>query len=138
LKTKVIAYIFRNKDKKKEILVFKHRDFPQAGLQVIGGTVDPGEDKIPALIREIYEEAGLIFSEYDNIKKIGETHYQRRDNGEINHRHYYIIEKNDLPNSWAHTVHSNGLDNGLVFEFFWMDIREAKLSLTGNFAELLP
>lgn len=93
------------------------------GLYIIGGTVDPGEDLIEALLREIKEESGLTF---------------RKDTPEINHRHYYAINSIDLPDSWAHTVHSNGADNGLIFDFFWMPCSDAKLVLTGNFGELLP
>ncbi len=137
-KTKVLAYITRYHNSKKEVLVFLHRDFPEAELQVVGGTVDPGEDKIPALLREIFEEAGLTFTEKDITKKIGETYYQRKDRPEVNHRHYYLIEKNDLPDSWAHTVHSEGEDNGMVFHFFWMESAVARQKLTGKMGELLP
>ncbi len=137
-KIKVLAYITRTKNSKKEVLVFTHRDFPEAGLQVVGGTVDPGEDLIGALLREIKEEAGLKFAPSDIKKKLGETSYQRRDIPEINHRHYFEIHTLNLPDIWAHTVHSSGADNGLVFDFFWMETALAKSSLTGQMGELLP
>jgi len=137
-KIKVLVYIFRNKDQGPELLVFDHRDFPQAGTQIIGGTVDPGEELIEALLREIFEESGLVFGPSDIERKLGETSYRRKDLPEINHRHYYAINSIDLPDSWAHTVHSNGADNGLIFDFFWMPCSDAKLLLTGNFGELLP
>ncbi len=135
-KTKVLIYILRHNN--SEVLVFSHRDFPEAETQVIGGTVDPGEDLVEALLREIYEESGLVFTPSDITKKLGETYYQRKDRPETNHRHYYSIEKNDLPDSWAHTVHSTGQDNGLVFEFFWMKTSVAIEALTGRMGELLP
>lgn len=135
-KSKVLAYILRNNS--TEVLVFTHRDYPEAETQVIGGTVDPGEDFVEALLREIFEESGLKLVEADIEKKLGETHYQRKDIPEINHRHYFLIRKNDLPDSWAHTVHSTGADNGMVFEFFWMKTEVAKVSLTGQMGELLP
>ena len=120
-KTKVIAYIFRRPE---EILVFSHVDFPEVGLQVVGGTVEPQEDFQHALSREILEESGLIIHPHE-LTKIGETIYKRRDREEINLRHYYSVIKTDLP------------DNGLVFEFFWVSLEEAKRVLDGNFAELL-
>lgn len=134
-KTKVVAYVFRKN--KQEILVFSHRDIPEAGIQVIGGTVEPLEDFPSALIREIMEESGLRL-ETSELQKIGETKYLRKDLPEVNLRHYYEISPQNLPDSWAHVVHSNGLDNGLVFDFFWLEILEAKAVLTGNFGELLP
>lgn len=137
-KTKALAYITRTKNSKKEILVFGHRDFKEAGLQVPGGTVDPGEDLVGALLREIFEETGLTFNSSDIKKKLGETSYQRRDIPEMNYRHYFEIDTLNLPDSWAHTVHSSGADNGLVFDFFWMEISLAKSSLTGRMGELLP
>lgn len=137
-KTKVIAYIFRRTpDQTLEVLVFAHRDMPEAGIQVVGGTVEPLEDFPQALIREIIEESGLHF-EASELKKIGETKYQRKDRPEVNLRHYYEIYTSNLPDSWAHVVHSTGEDNGLVFDYFWLEIPEAKSILTGNFGELLP
>jgi 8-oxo-dGTP pyrophosphatase MutT (NUDIX family) len=134
-KTKVVAYIFRNN--KQEILVFSHRDMPQAGIQVVGGTVESLENFPSALIREIMEESGLKL-EMSELQKIGETKYLRKDRPEVNLRHYYEISPLNLPDSWAHVVHSLGSDNGLVFDFFWLEIHVAKEVLTGNFGELLP
>lgn len=137
-KIKVIAYIKRIQNEQIQILVFDHRDFPEAGTQVIGGTVDPGEDLVEALLREIFEESGLCFRASDIVTKLGESLYHRQDIPEINHRHYYLINTIDLADSWAHTVHSNGSDNGLVFDYFWLPLKKAKEVLTGNFGELLP
>lgn len=142
IKQKVLAYITRNNSgrdqKDDEVLVFLHRDHPEAGLQVPGGTVDPGEDLIEAIIREIFEESGLQMNRADIVRKIGETDYQRKDIPEINHRHYFLIHTKDLPETWAHTVHSNGADDGLVFLYSWMKIEQARAELTGKMGELLP
>ncbi|MGZ3789785.1 MAG: NUDIX hydrolase [Bacteriovorax sp.] len=137
-KTKVLAYIFRTQNNIQEILVFSHRNFPEAGLQVAGGTVDPGEDLIGALLREIKEESGLSFTAHNIKRKLGETRYQRKDIAEINHRHYFEIDTEGLPDSWAHTVHSTGADNGLVFDYFWLEVFKARSELTGQMGELLP
>lgn len=136
-KEKVLAYIIRERQEAKELLVFLHRDYPEAGLQVPGGTVDPGEDYVEAIIREIEEESGLVIKPSEIMGMIGESFYKRKDIEEINHRHYFLIRKDDLPDSWTHTVHSSGADDGLLFDYFWMEIDRAKNELTGNMGELL-
>ena len=48
---RVLAYVTRERDGRKELLVFDHRDQPDAGTQVPAGRLEPGEDV----------EAGLRF-----------------------------------------------------------------------------
>ena len=42
IQEKVYAYILRKDDKGKQLLVFDHVNFPDAGTQVPGGTVEKG------------------------------------------------------------------------------------------------
>lgn len=58
-KKKVHAYITREKEGVMQLLVFKHRDIREAGIQVPGGTVDEGETLEAAILREVQEESGL-------------------------------------------------------------------------------
>jgi len=60
---KVTAFIVRERNGVKELLVFKH---PTAGVQIPAGTVEEGEDIEAAVIRETYEETGLRFVEIEN------------------------------------------------------------------------
>ena len=60
---KVTAFIVRERDGVKELLVFKH---PTAGIQIPAGTVEKGEDIETAVKREVYEETGLQFVEIGN------------------------------------------------------------------------
>jgi 8-oxo-dGTP pyrophosphatase MutT (NUDIX family) len=53
---KVYAYITSPEG---QLLVFEHVDFPEAGVQVPGGTVEVGESVDAAVIREAEEETGL-------------------------------------------------------------------------------
>ena len=53
---KVTAFIVRERDGVKELLVFRH---PTAGIQIPAGTVEAGEDLETAVKRETYEETGL-------------------------------------------------------------------------------
>ncbi len=55
---KVTAFIIRERNSIKELLVFKH---PTAGIQIPAGTVEEGEDIETAVKRETYEETGLRF-----------------------------------------------------------------------------
>ena len=48
---KVYAYITRA----DRLLVFRHVDFPEAGVQVPGGTMDAGETPEGAVLREAAE-----------------------------------------------------------------------------------
>ena len=60
---KVTAFIVRERDGVKELLVFKH---PTAGIQIPAGTVEEGEDIETAVQRETYEETGLQFVEIED------------------------------------------------------------------------
>ncbi|MBN1668895.1 MAG: NUDIX domain-containing protein, partial [Anaerolineales bacterium] len=52
---KVACYITRG----NQLLVFDHPHSPEAGTQVPGGTVDPGEPLELAALREAREESGV-------------------------------------------------------------------------------
>ena len=60
---KVTAFIIRESNGVKELLVFKH---PTAGIQIPAGTVEEGEDIETAVKREAEEETGLQFVEIEN------------------------------------------------------------------------
>lgn len=135
-KTKVLAYIYRDLNEEREILVFDQVEFPEAGTQVIGGTVEEGEDKREALLREIIEESGLVFHIVD-VFPLQTSIYFYQDRPEKHHRHYFYIEGSHLAETWIHEVDSTGADNGLHFRFYWLTLNEAKEKLAGNMFEYL-
>jgi 8-oxo-dGTP pyrophosphatase MutT (NUDIX family) len=53
---RVVAYITRDSAQGRELLVFEIPDEPGSGFQVPAGRLDPGEELVPALMREIEEE----------------------------------------------------------------------------------
>ena len=85
---KVYAYITSPEG---QLLVFEHVDFPEAGVQVPGGTVEVGESVDAAVMREAEEETGL--SNLFMVKKLGITQRDMRSLGlpGIHERHYYHL-----------------------------------------------
>jgi 8-oxo-dGTP pyrophosphatase MutT (NUDIX family) len=135
-KKKVIGYFYRTKNGEKEILVFDHLDMPEAGTQVIGGTVEEGEGLKSALVREVLEESGIVIKESD-LQLLAETIYHRKDRNEINERTYFMIDGSRLKDNFTHKVISDGEDSGLIFVYYWLSFEKAKEILTGNFGECL-
>lgn len=135
-KKKVIAYFYRTNNGTKEILVFDHLDMPEAGTQVIGGTVENNEDLRNALVREVFEESGIKINQAD-LNYLGETVYKRKDRDEINERTYFKIDGSRLEDNFTHKVISDGEDSGLIFVYYWLSFEKAKNLLTGNFGECL-
>jgi 8-oxo-dGTP pyrophosphatase MutT (NUDIX family) len=141
---KVLAYITRG----DELLVFRHRDFPEAGLQVPGGTVEEGELPHDAVLREVYEESGL--QEVRIVRLLGryfhnaaayrdETHQRHVYGDEIHYRNVYHLETTGpVASAWLH-YESHRSDGGqpLAFSFFWMKLDDPELSLAGRRGDLL-
>ncbi len=98
------------------------------------GTVEPGEAIDAALWREIEEEAGLAAAQLSGLRKLGEVCEAEWDQ----RRHVFALEAGDaLPDRWSHTVRSQGEDQGLVFEFDWLDVTPG-LRLVGGQEKFLP
>lgn len=95
------------KIKHLEIMAFKH---PLAGLQLVKGTIEPGELPAQAALRELLEEAGIQASVISHLgnQKISVT-------GQL--WHFYRCNTSDaLPDQWQFFTHDNG---GHWFKFFW-------------------
>ena len=126
MKTKILAYITRNKNGQLQLLVFDNRDYPDAGTQVPAGTVEEGEAIEAALFREVREESGL--TNVQLVRKL--ARYESQEWGTIRHV-FHLHAPDDTPDSWQHTVHGNGEDAGLVFNYHWVELKEG-LELAGN------
>ena len=135
--SKVLAYITNQ----NRLLVFRHTDFPEAGIQVPAGTVKPNEDLAVAVLREAREETGL---HHLTIKAyLGEQLRSMRDVGkdEIHHRHFYhLLCDGDPPSEWQHIENDPG-DGGsepIRFEFFWTGIPDQIPELICDHGIMLP
>lgn len=135
--TKVFAYITHN----YRLLVFRHIDFPEAGIQVPAGTVIENEDLTVAVLREAQEETGLTGL---TIKAyLGEQIRNMEDVGkpEIHHRYFYhLFCESDPPEQWQHdeTHPSDGGAGPIRFEFFWVAIPAGIPELIGDHGIMLP
>ncbi len=125
LKRKVLAYITKGEEEDRELLVFEHRDFPEAGLQVPGGTIERDELLIDALYREIEEESGIQRDELVLCGKLHKTNFFPKDKDEVLERNVFHFDYvGDHEREWDYKVHGDGKDEGLVFQFKWIPVED--------------
>ncbi|MEO1655287.1 MAG: NUDIX domain-containing protein [Bacteroidota bacterium] len=123
-KKKVLAYITRQSKSSTELLIFSHRDYPEAGLQVPGGSLEAGESLEEGLIREVKEESGL--SQFKAIQYLGESQYTAIEKEEIHLRHFFQLHfEGNGPDAFTHLVRAGEEDKGLVFQYYWVDLEPA-------------
>lgn len=105
--TKSCPVVLRNGEG-LEILAFKH---PIAGLQLVKGTIEPGENPGEAAVRELAEEAGILAADITSDLGLWETGYQ----DQIWSFHLCKVEQ-ETPDEWVHHTTDDG---GHDFKFFW-------------------
>ena len=137
---KVYAYILRFIDPRFELLVFKHLDFPEAGIQVPGGTVESGENIERAVQRESAEETGLDCLTF--VAALGSVRWDMRSFGlrEVHHRHYFHLScPSGVKDRWVayEDTPSDGSIGPIAFGFYWVDV-DAVPALMGGLDEMLP
>ncbi len=131
---KVLAYVTRG----DELLVFRHRDFPEAGIQVPAGTVEEGESPNDAVLREVYEESGL--DQVRIVRLLGSyLHDAAPYRDETHRRHVYHLETTGpVASAWLH--HESSPSDGsppYAFSFCWMKLDDPELNLAGGQGHLL-
>ena len=133
---KVVAYIVRDTSGKRELLVFRHRDYPDAGLQVPAGTVQEGEDIQAALMREVTEETGLELT--GEPVTLGVFDYFNSETGKINERHVFLVTTpEEIPDRWEWLETGEGeMPEGYVFCFEWADL-SGVIELAGSQGDYL-
>lgn len=119
-----------------DLLVFDEPDSPQLGMQVPGGTVDPGESFLHGAMREFAEETGLtvdaafdLFSEqdlpFDTIPPVGQfkPHPDRPLRGRHLRRHYHVRLQQRPKDEWEHyEIYPSGGGDPIRYRFFWIDL----------------
>lgn len=118
LKVKAIAYVTHG----ARLLVFRHADFPAAGIQVPAGTVEEGEDPATAVLREAFEETGLTGLTRNAFLGSDRVDMRRHGRDEIHARHFcHLLAPSDVPLRWRHLEMDAGDGSGpLRFDFYWV------------------
>jgi 8-oxo-dGTP diphosphatase len=132
-----IAYITQG----DRLLVFRHTQFPEAGIQVPAGTVEPGEPPQAAVLREAWEESGLQELEVRGF--LGQCEFDVAPYGRnMDERRYFfhLAFRGDAPETWRHDEMnpSDGSPAPIEFEFYWVKYPDDVPELHGGQAEFLP
>ena len=90
---RVLAYITRDTDRGRELLVFEIPAVPDARVQVPARRVDPGEELEPALVREIEEESGPKHVRIVRELPGFEEHYASR----YDNHGYHVVPTEEVP-----------------------------------------
>jgi len=104
---RVVAYVVRD----RELLVFDHRDFPEAGTQVPAGTVEDDEEPAATVVREVLEETGVHARV---VRRLGTTE-AIAPRGEPRRNLFFQLTTDERRDEWEHVVHGGGGDDGFVF-----------------------
>jgi 8-oxo-dGTP pyrophosphatase MutT (NUDIX family) len=134
---KVLAYITQGDN----LLVFSHPHEPDAGIQIPGGTVEPGEAIDAAVLREAQEETGLeglgihayLGEEWVNLADYGLA-------GGILRRHFYhLVFDGQTPARWRHFEEhpSEGPPDPIEFELYWVRFPDEVPELSGRQGAML-
>jgi 8-oxo-dGTP pyrophosphatase MutT (NUDIX family) len=111
---KACPVVFRDPSM-QQILAFEH---PEAGLQLVKGRIEPGENARAAALRELAEEAGI--ADIAIATDLGTWHSE--DEGHVWSLQLCTFTKK-LPDTWTRRRADDG---GRDFKFFWHDVsREA-------------
>ena len=135
---KVTAYI----NCQRKLLVFAHVDFPEAGIQVPGGSVDQDEDINEAVLREAREETSL--EELQITEYLGKKDYVFQslvDEPIMERRHFFHLSYpgpiDDRRWRYWEESPSEGKEKKILFELYWVDQKEELPELSGNLGEML-
>lgn len=130
MKEKVRLFLIREGEVNHEVLVFCEPDFPEAGTQVPGGTVDPGEELLKTVTREFYEESGIKLDQkgweliHSDLLLHPQTREEQRENV-----FYRNSSKDAIDETFIHFVTGGGEDEGILFSYSWLDIDRAEVEL---------
>lgn len=127
---KVLCYVVRD----GRLLVFRHRDHPDAGVQVLAGTLLEGEDPEVGAIRETEEETG--HRGFRIVARLGVFDHEFRTGSRVlsatrstSDTVFHLEPPTDLPESWSHLAEEGNGD--FWFEYRWVPLT-AELRLAGE------
>jgi 8-oxo-dGTP pyrophosphatase MutT (NUDIX family) len=133
---KVNAYITHGHN----LLVFRHTEFPEAGIQVPAGSLEEGELPDEAVLREAQEETGLSGLRLRSFLGVRDFDLSIYGIQEVERRYFYHLELvGDAPSTWLHYEWhpSDGSPAPIEFEFYWVGFPNDVPELSGNQGEML-
>jgi 8-oxo-dGTP diphosphatase len=116
---KVVAYITQG----DQLLVFRHTEFPEAGIQVPAGTIEPGESREDAVLREVREETGLEELTVCSFLGTADVDLAQFGRDGVHRLYFYHLEHyGRAPARWLHYERdpSDGSPAPIEFEFYWV------------------
>lgn len=130
---KALVYVTRG----EELLVLEHTaDYPDAGIQVPAGGVDPGESPEAAATRELFEETGLT-ARMPPIYL--QSYWWPNSEAPSRIRHYYWVEAPaETPTTWSHVVSAGEVDEGMTFLLSFRPLTKTDLTPGYGWADALP
>lgn len=134
VKRKVLAYITKGNQRSRKILVFEQKEYPEAGLQVPGGTIGDDEFLIDALYREIEEETGLTRDQLVLNGKVNKTHFYPKNKDMMYERTIFHLAYtgSNHAQDWEHKVSGTGKDHGRIFALHWVPIDQCPKLAAGQ------
>lgn len=114
---KAYAYATRERRDTLEVLVFDHPT-ADGGPQVPKGTVDEGESPVDAVVRELEEESGV--SDPLDVIHLETDRWLHERRREVYRRHFFHVPIAEERDAWDHRVTGDGVDDGMVFSYYWV------------------
>jgi len=108
--TKACPVVFQDSAGSK-LMVFRH---PSAGIQLVKGTIQPGERPSDAALRELREESGIADAVACRDLGLWDAGFDRQI-----WSMQLCATVHTLPESWGHQSPDDG---GIELLFFWHDI----------------
>lgn len=111
-------------------------DYPDAGIQVPAGGVDPGESTESAAIRELFEETGL---QAGTPAVYLQSCWWPSSEAPSRIRHYYwLAVPAATPAAWSHVVSGGEQDKGMTFILRFRPLAGPNLTPGYGWEEALP
>jgi 8-oxo-dGTP pyrophosphatase MutT (NUDIX family) len=138
IKNKVLVYLtWRDR-----LLAFTQPKFPEAGVQVIAGTIAQDETPVAAALRELREESGVDDAQV--VRVLGNYFYsmQKFGRSEIQRRHVVHVTVSDgiaMKTHWTHFERDPGSGGEPIeFSFQWFPLFGTEFALIGGHDFFLP
>ncbi|WP_235867407.1 NUDIX domain-containing protein [Priestia abyssalis] len=128
---KIIVYITRLHNRRRELLVCVDKGRPEAGIRVLARMVGENETVADALYREAEEKCSLTHLISKN--KIKEYIYYDEAKAEYHERHVFHLEVADETREKQECIISSlDQDAGVIFDYNWVPIEVVSELETGQ------